>query len=90
VSMRTTLTLDRDVAQKLKPRMAERKLTLKDAVNQALRAGLSMKKRTPKAKFKVIAHSFGFAPGIDLNKMNQLLDDLQAEDVLGQMRRDSA
>jgi hypothetical protein len=90
MSMRITLTLDPDVAQKLKRRMAERKLTLKDAVNQALRAGLAIKKRTPKAKFKVIAHSFEFHPGIDLSKMNQLVDDLEAEDVLAKMRQESA
>ncbi len=90
MSMRATLTLDPDVVQKLKQRTAQRKLTLKDAVNQALRAGLSIKKRKPTVKFKVTSHSFGFAPGIDLNKMNQLVDDLEAEDVLAQMRRDSA
>jgi len=37
--MRTTLTLEPDVALKLKRKMAEQKLTLKDAVNQALRVG---------------------------------------------------
>jgi hypothetical protein len=36
--MRTTLTLEPDVALKLKRRMAAKKLSLKEAVNQALRA----------------------------------------------------
>jgi hypothetical protein len=85
--MRTTLTLEPDVAQKLKRRMAEKKLTLKEAVNQALRAGLATEARRPKAQIKVISHSFGFAPGVDLNKMNQLADDLESEDFLAKWRR---
>ena len=39
--MRTTLTLEPDVALKLKRKMTEQKLTLKDAVNQALTSWLS-------------------------------------------------
>ena len=38
--MRTTLTLDPDVAMKLEKRMADKNLTLKETVNQALRHGV--------------------------------------------------
>ncbi len=84
--MRTTLTLDPDVAMKLKKRMAEKKLTLKETVNQTLRSGLKVveKKRAP---FRVIPHSFGFKPGIDQNKLNQLLDQLEAEEFVRKMNR---
>ena len=78
--MRTTLTLDPDVAQKLKRRMKERRLTLKDAVNQALRAGLSIGPEPSAGPFIVEPHSFGFKPGIDLDKLNQLADELEAEE----------
>ena len=40
--MRTTLTLDSDVAATLKRVQAERGLTLKEAVNEALRRGLQV------------------------------------------------
>ena len=86
--MRTTLTLDPDVAIKLKKHMADKKLTFKETVNQTLRYGLKEaakeKKRTP---FKVIPHSFGFKPGIDLNKLNQLVDELEAEEFVRKMNR---
>jgi hypothetical protein len=92
--MRTTLTLDPDVAMKLKKRMAEEKLTLKETVNQALRRGLKAvemaqaeQKRKP---FKVIPHSFGFKPGIDLNKLNQLVDELEAEEFVRKMNKQPA
>ena len=67
--------------------MAKRKLTLKDAVNQAPRAGLAVEKQEPKTKVALLSHSFGFLPGIDLDKMNQLADELEAGDVLAKMRR---
>ena len=43
--MRTTLTIEPDVAQKLKRRIAQTNLSLKDTVNNALRAGLAQTPR---------------------------------------------
>ena len=78
--MRTTLTLEPDVALKLKKTMAEGKLSLKDAVNQALRIGLEARKTPKRAPFKVEPHAFGVKPGVDLDKLNQLIDELDAEE----------
>jgi hypothetical protein len=78
--VRTTLTLEPDVALKLKKKMAEEKITLKDAVNRALRAGLDASEPTKRAKFKVTPHSFGIKPGVDLDKLNQLVDQLEVEE----------
>jgi hypothetical protein len=84
--MRTTLTLDPDVAMNVKKRMAEKKLTLKETINQALRYGLKeVAKEKKRAPFKVIPHSFGFKPGIDQNKLSQLLDQLEAEEFVRKM-----
>jgi RNase adaptor protein for sRNA GlmZ degradation len=84
--MRTTLTLDPDVAMKLKKRMADKKLTFKETVNEALRYGLKeVAKEKKRAPFKVIPHSFGFKPGIDQNKLGQLLDQLDAEEFVRKM-----
>ena len=79
--MRTTLTLDPDVARDLKVRMAENKLSLKRAVNQALRAGLASQGRERRVKLTVEPHSCQFKPGIDLDKLNQLVDELEAEEA---------
>jgi hypothetical protein len=35
----------------------------------------------------VIPHSFGFKPGIDLNKLNQLVDELEAEEYIRKMSK---
>ncbi len=77
--MRTTLTIEPDVARRLKARMREEKLPLKKVVNDALRAGLSKTSRKPDAKFAVEPHSCQFKAGIDLDKLNQLVDELEAE-----------
>lgn len=88
--MRTTLTLDPDVALRLKRRVQERKITFKQAVNEALRAGLRDTRAAPPARFKVEPFACGLKPGIDPDKLNQLVDELEAEAFLEKMRRDSA
>lgn len=85
--MRTTLTLDPDVALKLKKRMTAKKLTLKDAVNQALRAGLEADEVRPRVRFKVEPHACGFKAGIDVDKLNQLVDELEVDEVSRKLRR---
>ncbi len=86
--MRTTLTLDPDVAQELKARMAGRKASFKEVVNETLRQGLAARpKSKPVDVFRVEARSLGLKPGIDPNKLNQLLDELEAQEFVSKMRR---
>jgi hypothetical protein len=79
--MRTTLTLEPDVAQLLKLRTQQEKISFKRAVNDALRAGLSRARSRARVKFKVEPYPFRFKPGIDLNKLNQLVDELEVEEL---------
>ena len=78
--MRTTLTIDDDLAGLLKQRARELGIPFKEAVNRTIRAGLgeSAKARRGKAP-KTVPHSFGFRPGVDLDKLGQLADELEAE-----------
>jgi hypothetical protein len=78
--MRTTLTLDDDLAGLLKQRARELGIPFKEAVNRAIRAGIggdTATRRHPAPK--TLSHSFGFRPGIDLDKLGQLADELEAE-----------
>ena len=78
--MRTTLTLDDDLAGLLKERSRELGVPFKEAVNGAIRAGLGDAAQTrPRSAPRVIPHSFGFRPGVDLDKLGQLADELEAE-----------
>jgi hypothetical protein len=77
--MRTTLTLDPDVAEQIRLAMKQRGKGLKTIVNEALRRGLCLE-RTEKAEaFQVEAHDFGIVPGIDLDRMNQLVDEIEVD-----------
>jgi hypothetical protein len=79
--MRTTLTLDRDVAESLKKEMRRTGQGLKAIVNDALRRGLRIAGRPPRPpSFEVRPHAFGVKPGIDLDRINQLVDELEAAD----------
>jgi hypothetical protein len=78
--MRTTLTIDDDLAGLLKRRARELGLPFREVVNRTLRAGLGeAAKSRRKAPPRTIPHAFGFRPGIDLDKLNQLADELEAE-----------
>jgi len=79
-SMRTTLTLDDDLAGLLKQRAQELGVPFKEAVNRAIRTGLGdAAKGRPGPAPKTIPHSFGFRPGVDPDKLGQLADELEAE-----------
>lgn len=80
--MRTTLTLEPDVAERLELEMSRSGDGLKTVVNRALRIGLGMTdKPVQPPPFKVEPHAFGFRPGTDLDRMNQLADELEAADT---------
>jgi hypothetical protein len=79
--MRTTLTLEADVAEQIQREVRRTGKAMKAVVNDALRSGLGLGPgRGKPPRFEVRAHSFGFKPGIDLDRMNQLVDALEAEE----------
>ena len=78
--MRTTLTIDDDLAGLLKQRARELGVPFKEVVNRTIRAGLGEATTLRRgAAPKTVPHSFGFRPGIDLDKLGQLADELEAE-----------
>ncbi len=73
--MRTTVTLDDDIAAKLRDRMRRSGATFKETLNTCLRRGLEEPTDTDLATpFKVEARSMGLRPGIDLDDIGGLLD----------------
>ena len=86
--MRTTLTLDRDVAEALQKEMRRTAKGLKTTINEALRRGFRLggaRSRPP--RFEVEPHPFGVKPGIDLDRMNQLVDELDTEEAARKLGR---
>ncbi len=84
--MRTTLTIESDVQQLLQREMRRTDRSMKAVVNDALRIGLGMKGKPPRpSRFKVEPHAFGFKPGVDIDRLNQLVDELEADEFARQL-----
>ena len=82
--MRTTLTIDEDIADSLKERARLLDRPFKQVVNDALRRGLSPAlSEAPAPEYRVVPHHSGLAPGVDPQKLNQLNDELEAEEFAG-------
>ena len=81
--MRTTLTLDQDVADFLKEQARLLNKPFKQVVNETLRRGMSpTPEPTERRRFKVIPHNSGFKPGIDPLKIKELDAELEVEEFL--------
>lgn len=84
--MRTTLTLEPDVARQLEREMKRSGEGMKAVVNRALRVGLGMTDKPVKPPaFRVRPHDFAVRPGVDLDRMSQLADELEAEEAAGKL-----
>ncbi len=78
--MRTTLTLDDDLAAILKQRARTTGASFREVLNQTLRSALAADAVAPPGETpRTIPHSFGFRDEIDLDKLNQLAHDLEVE-----------
>lgn len=78
--MRTTVTLDADVAAKLKAVARARGISFKQALNQAVRAGLGGQRQSSR-RFEQPTHPMGLRPGVDLDKALDLASALEDEEI---------
>jgi hypothetical protein len=78
--MRTTVTLDDDVAARLQHLTRERRISFKEAINETLRAGLAGERTT--REYRLHTYPMGMRPGIDLDRALQLDAALEDEETL--------
>jgi hypothetical protein len=84
--MRTTVTLDEDLFAKLKDDAHERGISLKAAINEAVREGLRGPVPQPEP-YRVRPWSLGTWPGVNMDKALQLAAEMEDEETLRKMRR---
>ncbi len=86
--MRTTLTLDDDVAAKLKDYVRRKGVSFKAAVNTVLRRGFAAQERrgAQTNAYRVAVFHSPFSPGVDPQRLNQLADDLEAAEATTHLR----
>lgn len=79
--MRTTVTLDDDVAAALQTAMRERGVSFKEALNHAVRSGLS-DANPPSRPYRLKPRSLGIRPDFDIDKANRILADWEDEELI--------
>ena len=79
--MRTTLTLDDDVAAKLKAESRRAGKPFREIVNDTLRRGLASRRATAAAQrqpFKIVARDLGnLKPGLSLDNIWELIEQVE-------------
>jgi hypothetical protein len=74
--MRTTVTLDPDLAAKLKALARERGVSFKEALNSALRRGLG-NEAPPKRPYRLPSRPLELRAGVDLEHALRLAGELE-------------
>ena len=80
--MRTTITLDHDVAQRARAARAKTGKTFKQVINETLRAGFERLEQAPRKgkPFKVKSSRMGLRPGLSYDNIGELLAQVEGED----------
>ncbi|HSR67284.1 MAG TPA: DUF2191 domain-containing protein [Acidobacteriota bacterium] len=86
--MRTTLTIEDQLAQALRRIAYESGRSFKDVVNETIRAGLGARGDLPQPKpYKLKPSSLGgVRPGIDLDHALRLAGELEDEEIAAKLR----
>lgn len=77
--MRTTLTIDEDVAQQIRQLMRERGTGFKETVNELLRRGL--RPSAPVTPYETPTFASGVAAGVELDKALSLAGALEDAEI---------
>lgn len=85
--MRTTLTLDPDVARLVQDAVHRERRPMKQVVNDALRRAL--REEGPREPYHLTPHRSAVRPGLDLTGFNRLADEVEDEEILARVRRDT-
>ncbi len=78
--MRTTVTLDPDVAAALERAARERRVSFKQVLNDAVRAGL--RGPTEPRPYRLATRPMGLRAGVDLGKALALAADLEDQEAM--------
>jgi hypothetical protein len=86
--IRTTVTMEPDLARKVRALGHPRPLSFQRAWDEVIRLGLiSPARQDPQPRYTLEPHPSGLRPGIDPGKLDQLIDQLEVEDFITQPQR---
>jgi hypothetical protein len=84
--MRTTVTLDPDVAARLKETAREKDISFKEALNSTVRRGFERGEAKPKPYRLPPGQPLEPRPGVNLDKALQLAGELEDAETIRKMR----
>jgi hypothetical protein len=84
--MRTTVTLDDDLAEALKRRAREREVPFKRVLNEALRAGLTGGTPAPK-RYRMKPRKLGVRRDVDLTNALSLAAGLEDAEIMQKLEQ---
>ena len=87
VIMRTTLTIDDDLANSLKEQARQRKVPLRQVVNDALRRGLEQETNGDKPPYRVRSLNLGLRPGIDETNLRHIDEEMHDKELIERFHR---
>jgi hypothetical protein len=79
--VRTTVTLDPDTERIIRNFMRERGVSLKQALNDAIRAGLAPTKRNGTRRFRQKTYALGAEQNFRWNKAHAVADAIEDEEL---------
>lgn len=83
--MRTTVTLDPDVAAKLQQTAKERGISFKEALNASVRRGFE-RGRGKSEPYRLRTRDLGVKPGVDLDKALRLAGELEDAETMRKLQ----
>jgi len=86
LTVRITVTLDPDVATKLKEETGVRGISFREALNSSIRRGLDSGRSTRAKPYKVRTAKMGARPGVNLDKALQLAGELEDAETMRKFR----
>jgi hypothetical protein len=84
--MRTTVTLDDDVAAKLKRLARERDISFKEALNSSVRRGIERGEARPRPYRLPPPQRLEARPGVNLDKALQLAGEMEDAEIVRKLR----
>jgi Ribbon-helix-helix protein, copG family len=80
--MRTTVTLDADLAAKLRAIARERGVSFKEALNSTLRRGLTTGGGSSSRRYRLKSQRLGLRQGVDLEHALRLASELEDAETI--------
>jgi hypothetical protein len=77
MSIRTTVTLDEDLVERIKMESRSRGTSFRQTLNDVLRVGLHAAKVEPRPRFRVRAFHMGYRPELNYDNTESLIEYLE-------------